>query len=184
VTPVLAATASEQAELIVFVVLAPLAVVTALGMVLTRNAVYSALLLVVNFFCLAGFYVLLEAQFVAAVQVIVYAGAIMVLFLFVVMLLDLGRPQWFDVAGLPLKILAGVLGAGFLAALVAGGLEAFQPPLPAATGATDALALDRMGSTEAIGSVLYTVYFVPFLTTALLLLVAMVGAVVIAARER
>jgi NADH-quinone oxidoreductase subunit J len=83
VTPVLAATASEQAELIVFVVLAPLAVVTALGMVLTRNAVYSALLLVVNFFCLAGFYVLLEAQFVAAVQVIVYAGAIMVLFLFV-----------------------------------------------------------------------------------------------------
>ena len=72
-TPVLAATASEQAELIVFVVLAPLAVVTALGMVLTRNAVYSALLLVVNFFCLAGFYVLLEAQFVAAVQVIVYA---------------------------------------------------------------------------------------------------------------
>src|SRR5215211_1518222 len=60
-------------------------------MVLSRNAVYSALLLVVNFFCLAGFYVLLEAQFVAAVQVIVYAGAIMVLFLFVLMLLGVGN---------------------------------------------------------------------------------------------
>ena len=58
-TPVLAATASEQAELIVFVVLAPLSVVAAVGMVLSRNPVYSALLLVVNFFCLAGFYVLL-----------------------------------------------------------------------------------------------------------------------------
>ena len=55
-------TASEQAELLVFIILAPLAVVTALGVVLTRNAIYSALLLVVNFFCLAGFYVLLEAS--------------------------------------------------------------------------------------------------------------------------
>src|SRR4030095_8349194 len=87
VSPVVAATTSENAELLVFIVLAPLAVVTALGVVLSRNAVYSALLLVVNLFCLAGFYVLLEAQFVAAVQVIVYAGAIMVLFLFVLMLL-------------------------------------------------------------------------------------------------
>ncbi|HEV3012347.1 MAG TPA: NADH-quinone oxidoreductase subunit J, partial [Actinomycetota bacterium] len=86
-------TSSEQAELIVFIILAPLAVVTALGMVLTRNAVYSALLLVVNFFCLAAFYVFLEAQFLAAVQVIVYAGAIMVLFLFVLMLLGVDREE-------------------------------------------------------------------------------------------
>jgi hypothetical protein len=69
VTPVLAATASEQAELIVFIVLAPLAVVTALGMVLSRNAVYSALLLVVNFFCLAGFYVLDVASEERAVEI-------------------------------------------------------------------------------------------------------------------
>ena len=84
-------TPSEQAELVFFVVLAPVSVLSALGMVLNRNAVYSALLLVVNFFCLAGFYVLLEAQFVAAVQVIVYAGALMVLFLFVLMLLGIGN---------------------------------------------------------------------------------------------
>jgi NADH-quinone oxidoreductase subunit I len=92
VTALLATTTpAEQAELVVFAVLAPVSVLSALGMVLNRNAVYSALLLVVNFFCLAGFYVLLEAQFVAAVQVIVYAGAIMVLFLFVLMLLGVGN---------------------------------------------------------------------------------------------
>ena len=163
-------------------VFASLAVGGGFGTVLSRSPVASLLFLVLSFFSLAALYVLLGAHFIAAIQVIVYAGAIMVLFLFVVMLLDLGRPQWFDVAGVPLKILAGVLGAGFLAALIAGGVRAFGAALPAAPA--DPVALDRMGSTEAIGSVLYTVYFVPFLTTALLLLVAMVGAVVIAARER
>ena len=168
---------------VAFWVLAAGAVVASLLVVTNRNPVACVLFLVVAFFCLAGLFVTLHAHFIAAIQVIVYAGAIMVLFLFVVMLLDLGRPQWFDVAGLPLKVVAGVLGAGFLAALVAGGLPALGPALPA-TETSDPLALDRMGSTEAIGAVLYTVYFVPFLTTALLLLVAMVGAVVIAARER
>ena len=167
---------------VAFWVLAAGAVVASLLVVTNRNPVACVLFLVVAFFCLAGLFVTLHAHFIAAIQVIVYAGAIMVLFLFVVMLLDLGRPQWFDVAGVPLKILAGVLGAGFLAALVAGGVRAFGAALPAAPA--DPVALDRMGSTEAIGGVLYTVYFVPFLTTALLLLVAMVGAVVIAARER
>ncbi|HYY82772.1 MAG TPA: NADH-quinone oxidoreductase subunit J, partial [Actinomycetes bacterium] len=90
-THLLATTAAERTEFVSFVVLAPVSVLSALGMVLHRNAVYSALLLVVNFFCLAAFYVLLEAQFLAAVQVIVYAGAIMVLFLFVLMLLGIGN---------------------------------------------------------------------------------------------
>jgi NADH-quinone oxidoreductase subunit J len=169
---------------VAFWVLAAGAVVASLLVVTNRNPVAGVLFLVVAFFCLAGLFVTLHAHFLAAIQVIVYAGAIMVLFLFVVMLLDLGRPQWFDVTGFPLKVLAGVLGAGFLTTLVADGLRVFRPAFPAATEAMDAMALDRMGSTEAIGSVLYTVYFVPFLTTALLLLVAMVGAVVIAARER
>jgi NADH-quinone oxidoreductase subunit J len=169
---------------IAFWVLAAGAVVASLLVITNRNPVACVLFLVVAFFCLAGLFVTLHAHFIAAIQVIVYAGAIMVLFLFVVMLLDLGRPQWFDIAGLPLKVRAGVLGAGFLAALVAGGVQGFGPALPAVAGTTDPTALDRMGSTEAIGGVLYTVYFVPFLTTALLMLVAMVGAVVIAARER
>ena len=168
---------------VAFWVLATGAVIASLLVVTNKNPVACVLFLVVAFFCLAGLFVTLHAHFLAAIQVIVYAGAIMVLFLFVVMLLDLGRSQWFDMAGLPLNVLAGVLGAGFLAVLVAGGLQAFGPALPAAEAA-DPQVLDRMGSTEAIGSVLYTVYFVPFLTTALILLVAMVGAVVIAARER
>lgn len=167
---------------VAFWVLAAGAVAASLLVVTNRNPVAGVLFLVAAFFCLAGLFVTLHAHFLAAIQVIVYAGAIMVLFLFVVMLLDLGRPQWFDVAGLPLKVVTAVLAAGFLAALLAGGAGIFEAALPDA--GPDAAALDRMGSTEAIGSVLYTVYVVPFLTTALLLLVAMVGAVVIAARER
>ena len=95
---------------VAFWVLALGAVVASLLVVTNRNPVASVLFLVVAFFCLAGLFVTLHAHFLAAIQVIVYAGAIMVLFLFVVMLLDLGRPQWFDVAGLPLKVLAGILG--------------------------------------------------------------------------
>ena len=171
-------TASEQAELIVFVVLAPLAVVTALGMVLTRNAVYSALLLVVNFFCLAGFYVLLEAQFVAAVQVIVYAGAIMVLFLFVLMLLGVGN----DEAGqetirgqrpaavlLTLGLLVTIVGA-----LLAGVFDAEPGSLAAA---------NQGGNVEAVGRILFTRYTFAFETAGILLVVAAVGALVLGKRQ-
>src|SRR4030095_7389513 len=118
VSPVVAATASENAELIVFVVLAPLAVVTALGMVLSRNPVYSALLLVVNFFCLAGFYVLLEAQFVAAVQVIVYAGAIMVLFLLALLLLGVESQEALQETIKGQRPAAILLSLGLLVAIV------------------------------------------------------------------
>src|SRR4029450_13920713 len=139
VTPVVAATASENAELLVFIVLAPLAVVTALGMVLTRNAVYSALLLVVNFFCLAGFYVLLEAQFVAAVQVIVYAGAIMVLFLFVLMLLGVESQEALRETIRGQRPAAILLSLGLLVAIVgalaAGGFDAEPASVAAARGA-------------------------------------------------
>ena len=177
-TPVLAATASEQAELIVFIVLAPLAVVTALGMVLTRNAVYSALLLVVNFFCLAGFYVLLEAQFVAAVQVIVYAGAIMVLFLFVLMLLGIGnevvvkeqmRGQRPAAVLLTLGLLVAIVGA-----LAAGVFDAEPASLAAA---------NEGGNVQAIGRILFTRYTFAFETTGILLVVAAVGALVLGKRQ-
>jgi NADH-quinone oxidoreductase subunit J len=179
VTPVLAATASERAELIVFVVLAPLAVVTALGMVLSRNAVYSALLLVVNFFCLAGFYVLLEAQFVAAVQVIVYAGAIMVLFLFVLMLLGIGnevvvkeqmRGQRPAAVLLTLGLLVAIVGA-----LAAGVFDAAPASLAAA---------NQGGNVQAVGRLLFTRYTFAFETAGILLVVAAVGALVLGKRQR
>jgi NADH-quinone oxidoreductase subunit J len=165
---------------IAFWILAAGAVSASLLVVTNRNPVVCVLFLVAAFFCLAGLFVTLHSHFLAAIQVLIYAGAIMVLFLFVIMLLNLGRHQWFDVTALPLKVLAAVLGAGFLALLLAGGLPEFEVGPPGA----GALPADVRGSTEAIGSVLYTVYFVPFLATALLLLVAMVGAVVLAARER
>lgn len=163
-----------------FWVLAAGAVVASLLVVTNRNPVACVLFLVAAFFCLAGLFVTLHSHFLAAIQVLVYAGAIMVLFLFVVMLLDLGRPQWFDVTGLPLMAVAALLGAGFLAVLIAGGLSGFELASAAADGALS----DVRGSTEAIGTVLYTEYFIAFMATALLLLVAMVGALVIAARER
>jgi NADH-quinone oxidoreductase subunit J len=172
------ATPAEQAELVVFAVLAPVSVLAALGMVLNRNAVYSALLLVVNFFCLAGFYVLLEAQFVAAVQVIVYAGAIMVLFLFVLMLLGVGneevlketiRGQRPAAAVLTVLLLVAVGGA-----LLAGVLDA--PPVSLAQA-------NQGGNTQAIGRILFTRYVFAFEAAGLLLVVAAVGALVLGKRR-
>jgi NADH-quinone oxidoreductase subunit J len=171
-------TPAEQAELVVFAVLAPVAVLSALGMVLHRNAVYSALLLVVNFFCLAAFYVLLEAQFVAVVQVIVYAGAIMVLFLFVLMLLGVGkedvltetiRGQRPAAAVLTVLLLVAVGGA-----LLGGVFEAAPVSLAQA---------NQGGNVQAIGRILFTRYVFAFEAAGLLLVVAAVGALVLGKRR-
>ena len=164
-----------------FWVLAAVAVLCSLLVITSRNPVASVLYLVVTFFCIAGLFVTLHSHFLAAIQVIVYAGAIMVLFLFVVMLLNLGTPQWFDIAASPLKAAALVLGVGFVGALVAAGVGDFEP---SARGPASAVGADVLGSTEAIAAGLYSTYYLPFLVTALLLLVAMVGAVVLARRER
>jgi NADH-quinone oxidoreductase subunit J len=177
-TTVLAATPSEQAELIVFIVLAPLAVVTALGMVLTRNAVYSALLLVVNFFCLAGFYVLLEAQFVAAVQVIVYAGAIMVLFLFVLMLLGIGNEEAVRETITGQRPAAVLLTLGLLVAIVGALLAGVFDAEPASLAAAN-----QGGNVQAIGRLLFTRYTFAFETAGVLLTVAAVGALVLGKRQ-
>ncbi|HEY7473270.1 MAG TPA: NADH-quinone oxidoreductase subunit J [Gemmatimonadota bacterium] len=166
---------------VAFWVLAAIAVFSSMLVITSRNPVASVLYLVVTFFCLAGLFVTLSAHFIAAVQVIVYAGAIMVLFLFVVMLLNLGTPQWFDIAATPLKLAALILGVGFVGALAAAGIGGFEP---SARGPAAGVDPDLLGSTEAIATALYSAYYLPFLVTALLLLVAMVGAVVLARRER
>ena len=168
-------------EAVAFWALAAIAVVCSLLVITSRNPVASVLYLVVTFFCLAGLFVTLHSHFLAAIQVLVYAGAIMVLFLFVVMLLNLGKPQWFDIAGTPLKVVALVLGVGFVGALVAAGIGDFEP---SARGPAAAVEPDLLGSTKAIAAALYSAYYLPFLVTALLLLVAMVGAVMLARRER
>ncbi|HEX6674030.1 MAG TPA: NADH-quinone oxidoreductase subunit J [Actinomycetes bacterium] len=176
---VLAVTASERAELFTFVPLAVLSVVAAIGMVLSRNAVYAALMLVVNFFCLAGFYVLLEAQFIAAVQVIVYAGAIMVLFLFVLMLLGVGSEDVLVETIPGQRITAGVLGLLLLGvvgfALANGGLGG--------GGAGSLAAANQGGNVQAIGRLLFTRYVFAFEAVGLLLVVAAVGALVLGKRR-
>jgi NADH-quinone oxidoreductase subunit J len=178
-TTVLAATtAAQRVELVFFIVLAPLSVVTALGMVLSRHAVYSALLLVVNFFCLAAFYVFLQAQFLAAVQVIVYAGAIMVLFLFVLMLLGIFRE---DVLHETIRgqrpaaaILVVLLLAGTIVALF---LHPFRGP------GVDLTQVAQNDNVRAIGRLLFTRYVFAFEATGVLLVVAAVGALVLGKRQ-
>src|SRR5262245_16346432 len=103
--------------LILFWILAVVSVGASIAMVATRNPVRSALFLVVTFLCVAVFYVMLTAQFLAAVQIIVYAGAIMVLFLFVIMLLNLGAPQALRERGSLQPVFAVGLGGAFLIAL-------------------------------------------------------------------
>ena len=147
------------------------------GLCITRrNPVASALWLVVTLFALAGLFVLLDAQFIAVLQVLVYAGAIMVLFLFVIMLLNLGRAAPTDLKG-PLGLGVGVLLAGLL--LVQ--LLVLRQAGPATGGA--ARATVEQGIIPTVARPLFTAYLVPFEITSLLLLAAIVGAVVLAKRK-
>ncbi len=178
--------------MLLFIIFALIAIVAALGVILSRKPVYSALFLLLNFAALAVMYLMLQAQFLAAVQIIVYAGAIVVLFLFVVMLIgggELGRGDkeisrqvdressapsqkrflldWPRITALVLAVLLlAAVGYG----LITGRLH--QPTGNAATFG--------QGSVEAIAGALYTDYLLPFEMTSVLLLVGMVGAVVLA----
>ena len=173
-----ATTAAQRAELIIFVILAPVSVLTALGMVLNRNAVYSALLLVVNFFCLAVFYVLLQAQFLAVVQVIVYAGAIMVLFLFVLMLLGISNEDVLKETIRGQRPVAAVLVALLLAGVV---WALFTKPFSGA--GVDLNRVANGDNVRAIGQLLFTRYVFAFEAVGLLLVVAAVGALVLGKRR-
>ncbi len=158
----------------VFWVVAPVSLGSAIAMLLARNAVHSALLLVLNFFTLAVFYVMLDADFLAAAQVIVYAGAIMVLFLFVIMLLgvDLEEDLIERVKGQRTVAMIFGLGlAGLIVYTVRTALAGapFQGLKEANTG----------GNVEAVGRSLFTKYLWPFEVTSLLLIIAAIGAVVI-----
>jgi NADH-quinone oxidoreductase subunit J len=163
------------AEKVVFVVFTVPLVLTALGVVLARNPVYAAMNLVAAFFFMAGIYVLLTAHLIAFMQILVYAGAVMVLFLFVIMLLSLGDEHLVKERKKAIQYL-GVLGAVALAAVLA---SAFARVSDAGMAVVDA----SFGTVKAVGTVLFTDYLLPFEATSLLLLVAIVGAVVVA-KER
>ena len=170
---------------IAFYLLGALALASSLLVVANRNPVASLLFLVFSFFCLAGLFVTLEAHFIAAIQILIYAGAILVLFLFVIMLLNLGTPQGLLRVRRPLALGIAVLaGLAFVALLAPAFSRGVPGPRvdPLEAGAEAAAPL--VGSTERVGVALFSDFLLPFEVTSLLLLVAMVGAVMIAKRER
>lgn len=168
---------------LLFAILAVAALVTGILTVANTNPLRAALFLVANLFCIAGMYLLLNAYFLATVQVIVYAGAIMVLFLFVIMLLNLGAPdrsrdriRW----QVPAAIAAGLVLAGVFGGVIATSVGAPQPP--SEIGANGI----AMGTTQGIGKELYSPslpWLFPFEITSVLLLIAVIGSVVLARRS-
>lgn len=167
-------------DLIVFLVLSLVAVSSALGMISSRNAVYSALFLVLNFVTVAVFYLLLGAPFIAMSQITVYAGAIMVLFLFVIMLLGAENPA--SVNSLPWQKPLAVLLAIVLA-VESTYLIFARARLNTIIAAPDA-AVNSMESLREMAMTLFNQFLLPFEVTSILLLVAMVGAIVIAKQEK
>jgi NADH-quinone oxidoreductase subunit J len=172
---------------VVFGIAAVLAFVGALGVVLSQRTIYSALSLVLNMVSLAVLFLLLDAQFIAAVQIIVYAGAVMVLFVFIIALLSPGAEE--RVNPLELRMMMGGVAAVVFTALIGrltlngitvtangrfhGGLGPFSPTL-----------VNAHGQVQVLGEQLFTTYLFPFEVTSLLLLVAAVGAVYLSKRRK
>ena len=165
-----------SAPLVVFFVLAAMAILGAISLIVQRHPIHSALSLIVVMIALAGLYLLMGAEFVAAVQIIVYGGAIMVLFVFVIMLLNAGVEERTNfsklagLAGLPLTIAL----MGLLAAAVARSTDRVQ-----AASTAGAIA-----PTKALAGLLFQDFVYPFELTSFLILVAILGAIVLAQREK
>jgi NADH-quinone oxidoreductase subunit J len=163
------------APLAIFFVLAAMAVLGAVSLIVQRHPIHSALSLIVVMVALAGLYLLMGAEFVAAVQIIVYGGAIMVLFVFVIMLLNAGEEERTTAsklatyAGIPLALAV----TGLIAAAIA--RSSGSLPAPAPNGA--------LTSTKALSTMLFSDFVYPFELTSFLILVAILGAIVLAQRE-
>jgi NADH-quinone oxidoreductase subunit J len=163
-------------------VFASLAVGGGMGMVTRKNPVASLLFLVLTFFGLAGIYLLLGAHFIAAIQIIVYAGAIMVLFLFVIMLLNLGHDYQADLRG-GLWIVVAFIAAGTMGWLLWSLLGAGDAAVDRGGAAQIAADVEQLNAVGAIAYPLFRNYLVPFELVGILLLVAIVGAVLVAKRR-
>jgi NADH-quinone oxidoreductase subunit J len=164
------------AELVVFFALAALAIAGALSLILQKHPIHSALSLIVVMVALAGLYLLLGAEFVAAVQIIVYGGAIMVLFVFVIMLLNAGVEEHTSISKMagPPGLLLGLALAGFIAATIARSGEAIQA-VPQSGG---------LANTKTLSNMIFKDFVYPFELTSFLILVAVLGAIVLAQREK
>jgi NADH-quinone oxidoreductase subunit J len=164
-----------------FYLFAGLAIGGAIGVVMAKSPIGSLLFMVVTLGAMAGTFVLLEAHFLAAIQIIVYAGAIMVLFLFVIMLLNLGHDYKKDLKGGGFAVMSFAVTGG-IAGLMAQQLGVTGIKDGVGGASIDALIAEH-GAVGAIATELYTTYVVPFEITGILLLVAIVGALVLAKKE-
>jgi NADH-quinone oxidoreductase subunit J len=168
-------------QAIAFYTISAFVLLFAVLVVSTKDTVHSVLFLVVDFLFVAALYVLLGAEFLAAIQVLVYAGGIVVLYLFVVMLVNLKRPpeayqdpqrrtkMGYGLSAAVLVELGAIVGYGYLT--------------PTPIRVAPAAAMPVSGNTEQVGWLLYTSYLIPFEIASMLLLVAMIGAIVLAKRE-
>jgi len=164
-------------EVVGFYTLATLIVAFAVLVITARNTTHSVLFLMMDFLAVAALYVLLGAEFVAVIQIFVYAGGVVVLYLFVVMLVNLKRPEAYRD---PRRqgALGVVLAAVVLTEMVAVATYSRLAPVPVAPGVSPVV-----GNTEQVGWLLYTQYLIPFEVASMLLLVAMVGAILLSRRE-
>jgi len=164
-------------NVILFMILAIIAIASALGMLFSKNAVYSALFLIINFSVVAVFYLLLDAPFIALTQITIYAGAIMVLFLFVIMLMG-AEQTGIVTAARWVKPVAFVLAAilvvetAYIMFIEKGAIDIVS-----------SVAVD-FGGPAAVGKLLFNQYLLPFEVTSVLLLTAMIGAIVLSQRKR
>ncbi len=159
---------------IAFYIFSALTLLCGIIVITKRDPVTAAMFLVLSIVCLAGLFVLLQAFFLAAVQVLVYAGAVMVLFLFVIMLLDLK-----DEVRRRIRLVRGVLGLISVAAFAAVILHLIWKAKPGATLGTPAL----VGGTAPLGKLLFQNFILPFEILSLLLLVAMIGVILLSKRD-
>ncbi|PYV87758.1 MAG: NADH-quinone oxidoreductase subunit J [Acidobacteria bacterium] len=167
-------------ELAIFLILSMIGIASALNILIQRHPIYSALSLILTFLSLAGIYIQMQAEFIAVMQVVIYTGAIMVLFVFVIMLLNVKAEErvpnkliGMRYVGIPLSLLL----------VTALGLNIFQSFSGQTLRVSDVSTSGLTGNTQSIGKLLYTQYTLPFEVTSILLLVGIVGAIIMAKKE-
>jgi NADH-quinone oxidoreductase subunit J len=161
-------------ELIIFIVFASVALVGAIVMVTSKNTVYSAIGLLSTMFAIAVFYIALDAHFIAAVQVIVYAGAVMTLFLFAIMLIGVDRPESYGLVPVRQKVMTAVVAVGFFFVIVLAGRAAWV------TGSAAFGTPDLNGTIENVADELFGTWMIVFLSTVMLLTIAALGTIALA----
>jgi NADH-quinone oxidoreductase subunit J len=164
-------------DTILLYTLAILGLIGSIGMITHKNPIYSVLFLILNFFCIGGMFLSLEAEFLAVIQIIVYAGAIMVLFLFVIMLLNLDKDTSYSPQLDWQKGLSFVLGFVLLGQFLLAFLDFKTPAFNASHPTFD------FGKVESTGQILMTSYLFPFEMISVILLAALMGAIVIAKKQ-